>query len=325
MDGELKRGNPFSFAEALLKSDSLDTYRTSIAYYMLTGRKGSRIYTDGNAYLVIAEHPHIDDRLLVFPEINGGGTLTIKVLSDLEVPVGGIQLARYTEEDLSNLQQATSVIPTHKEIELIESDELVMDWKYPVHILNTSLTGELVGKNFHQTRTKFNRVSDRLTILPLDAADAIKAMRAAVMFWAGAMIYADKESGHSLTDFYDVLIKMIECKPHLFDGFVTMDGEEPAGFTVWDKPINGTANAIAGLSRRSIKGMSEFQTVTACRLLAAKGVKGYNLGGSETESLDRHKRQYMPTKSVKVRSLNVYVQSRLAKGLSHFELPGMSV
>ena len=321
MGGDIKQEGGLPFEEALVAKPHVDSYRTSLAYYMLTGRKGSKVYTDGQAYVVVSKHPHIEDRLLLFPEINGNGSLSLRILSDMVIPKNGIQLARYSQEDLNQLQLAARYTPSNMKVDLIQMDETIMDWEYPVHILDTSITAALEGKSFQQVRTKFNGVADRLTIIPLDAEDAIRSMRAAVMFWAGAMIYAGKESGHSLTELYDVLIKMIQLKPEMFNGFVTMDGKEPAGFTIWDKPVDGTVNAIAGLSRRSIKGMSEFQTITACRILEKEGIRGYNMGGSETSELDHHKRKYLPRTSLKLSSYDVRIQNMLTAGVSELALP----
>lgn len=309
------------FFLALAKSGRADSYCNSLAYYMLTARYGARIYTDGSAYLVVAAHPHVEDRLMVFPEVNGTGALTCRVLADMEMPRCGVQLARYTQDDLDALHKASAGVASHKHIELLETNEPIMDWEFPVHILDVEATAAMSGKKFHAVRNNFNRAQDRLSVVPLDAPEALRGMRAAVLIWLASRVYADQESGHSLTAFYDTLIAMIEKKPDMFGGFVTMDGKEPAGFTIWDRPQNGTANAIAGLSRRNINGMSEYQNVMACRMLKEQGVKNYNLGGSETVGLDHHKRLYNPKASFTVKSYEVKIHNRLMAGVKTLGLP----
>jgi hypothetical protein len=85
------------------------------------------------------------------------------------------------------------------------------------------------------------------------------------------------------------------------------------------------ANSLIGLNRSSIKGMSEFQMVTACRTLSAQGVHSYNLGGSERQSLDDYKQKFMPYSAVHLRSYDVSVQDELQSGLHIEALPAYAV
>ena len=65
-------------------------------------------------------------------------------------------------------------------------------------------------------------------------------------------------------------------------------------------------NSFSNIADTSRKGLSEFQMVTACRILKDKGVKLYNFAGSESGSdevddpsnLDAFKRKFRPVRSV---------------------------
>lgn len=322
MHGKLQgEGGLCTLAESFSKGcQREDSFIASLSYYLLTGRKGARLFQDENSQVVIADHPHIEDRLLIFPEIEGDGSLTARLLNEIDIPKNGAQLARYTDEDTSSLLTAAGHLTTGKVIEIQEIEETVMDWQYPIRILDTQETAELKGNRYEKLRNKFNKVSSRLSVLPLSSPNSIAAMRASLMFWAGAVIYSGRETGHSITEFYDVLFNIIRKNPNMLDGFIVMDGEEPAGFNIWDV-TNSTANSLASLSRRSIKGMAEFQNVTACRILNEKGVKTYNMGGSETEGIDRHKLEYLPKRSIKVRSFEINVKNRLLEGIQQIALP----
>lgn len=50
-----------------------DTYLNSPLYYVLTGRKGVWVHEGFGAVMVVCAHPHVADRLLVFPEIGNAG------------------------------------------------------------------------------------------------------------------------------------------------------------------------------------------------------------------------------------------------------------
>ncbi len=297
-----------------------DTYIYSLPYYLLTGRKGASVYSQNDTHLVVCKHPHIDERLMVFPEINGDGTLTMKVLNALDIPKNGIQLARYSQEDFKKLQTAGMSLGNHKGLVFSEIDEAIMDWKYPVHILNTQKTSQLRGNLYEKLRNKFNKASQVLEIVPIEDSKAIKIMRSSLHFWMGMMVYTDKETGHSLGDFYESLFGLIEKYPSAFGGFTVISNGEPAGFTVWDKPAFGVANGIASLSRQSIKGMAEYQMITACKILSEQGVRYYNMGGSETEGLDTHKKEYRPEFSIPLSSYEIS-----ASNLNGFEVQALVI
>lgn len=283
-----------------------DSYVISVPYYLLTGRKGASLYTRGHSSLVVCKHPHIEGRLMVFPEIGAAdGTLTCRVLEALESPPNGIQLARYTDKDFCHLIEAGERLSHNKKYELHEVEEHVMDWKYPVHILNTEQVATLKGNAFDKIRNKYNKASTHLEVLPLTDTKANAIMRSSLMFWVGSMIYTGKETGHDLMEFYTTLFKQIEATPEMYGGFVALSEGAPAGFTIWDKPAAGIANGIASLNHLKIKGMSEFQTITACSMLRAEGVLKYNIGGSETEGLNRHKLEYRPEQSIQLHSYEV--------------------
>lgn len=284
---------------------SADTYIYSLPYYLLTGRKGAFLYSQDKTHVVVCKHPHIEDRLMVFPELNGDGSLTIQVLNALEIPKNGIQLARYTKDNLSKLKKAGESAGNIKRLEFSEIEESIMDWKFPVHILNTHKTADLKGISYDKLRNKFNKASHHLTVVSYEDKDALKIMRSSLHIWMGMMVYADKKTGHSLTEFYEKIFDLMESQPAALGGFALLANGEPAGFTIWDRPAFGVANGLAGLSRYAIKGMAEFQMVTACKILSEQGVNYYNIGGSETLGLNQHKLEYRPEISVPLFSYEI--------------------
>lgn len=286
------------------KDAQIDSFCKSLPYYLLTGRKGLKVFQKDNATVSIAKHPHISDCILVFPEISGDFTLTVQILNRLAQSGLQVQLARYTEENYQNLQRAIEA----NRLKLVQSikirEEDVLDWKYPVHILDTEKVSELKGNKLKNVRHKFNIVASNFNLLPLSHPEAIRSMRSAILLWASGMIFAGNETGHDMTEFYDTLVKHIIAFPSMFDGFAISNGKEALGFSVWDY-TGDTANSLASLSKRSIDGMSEFQKVTACRILSEKGIKRFNLGGSETETLDYFKMKFQPCESIQLSTYDV--------------------
>ena len=279
-----------------------DSYLNAPLYYMLTGRGQVRIHEGYGAVMAVCPHPQVDGRLLVFPEIGPGkGRLAASVLTELEAPSNGIQLARFTEEDIAGLKDALSMRNAGRIETIIKVEETAMDWRYPVHLLDTIKVGAMDGAAFAKIRNKCRQVAGTMAVQPLSEPGMLQAMRAARKYWEGSMMmrghFTDDMSGY-----YDTLFAMIAEWPHLFGGLVFLQGKRPVGFTVHDRPFNGTANMFANISDASITGLADYQVVATCRALGSTGTKSLNFGGSETESLDLFKRKFLPHKTVTVYS-----------------------
>ena len=281
-----------------------DSFVTSVPYYLSTCRKGWDTYTRNGATVSVCAHPHVDGQLLIFPEIDGDFSLTVDILNQLAKTGKEVRLARYTSNDLKGLQEAIGRDCKSAIASIQLTPEDIMDWKYPSHILDTAKVSNLSGREFGKLKNKFNKVNGMFDEISLSHPDAIKQIRGSVYIWVGLMIATGNESGHDMTSFYDTLVQHIKDFPSMFDGFVLSHKGEPVGFTIWDKQ-GPTANALAGLSRRSIAGMSEYQTVRACEELNRQGVQRYNLGGSETSALDKFKLKFRPVESIKMDSYRI--------------------
>jgi hypothetical protein len=288
------------------QSLQIDSYLKSLPYFLLTGRKGFYFFRNDETSLSVAIHPHKENTLVVFPEYGGKGDLTLDVLTEFSRTGFDVQLARYTEKDYENLQGALA----RAKQEVIQSisikEEDLLDWRYPTRILDTAAVADLQGKKFEKIRNKFNKVAQNsdYQVIPLVHHEAEKVIRATIFHWLGCLAYVGRHTGEDVSGFYHALLENISQHPLLFDGFAIKTDREAVGFTVWDVTGN-TANALAGLTQRNIPGMSEFQTVTACRILDDQGVNFYNLGGSETASLDQYKLKFHPVESIKMFSCDV--------------------
>ncbi|PZQ45742.1 MAG: hypothetical protein DI551_06585 [Micavibrio aeruginosavorus] len=282
-----------------------DSFVNSLPYYLLTSRNKAQIYTNGHSHVVTAHHPHQNGTIMIFPEIGDGASLTADILTGFAHKPETVMLARYTMKDLEKLQQGLAAKVESPDITFTRIEDHSLDWIYPSHIIDTKTTSEMQGGEFEKLRNKFNKVVNTVSIEPLSSPTATRSIKAALHFWIGSLIATGDENAQDKMGFYECLINNIQKYPGLFDGFVVHNGCEPVGFTVWDVVMDDTANSLASLSRRSIKGLSEFQIVTACRKLNEQGIGFYNMGGSETKNLDLHKLKFRPTESVEMASYQI--------------------
>ena len=253
----------------------------------------------------MCNHPHIDDRLLVFPEIGKADyAFTASVLSTISPPHNGVQLARYTRENLRTLQQQIKKFSHGPISDIVEAEEDIMDWRCPVRILDTEKVIAMDGAAFVKIRNKVRKAGQNITCTPLEPDNGLRAMKAVLKFWEGNMILHAKDT-EDMPDLYLELLKIIGNYPDNIHGLIFYKEKRPVGFTIWDKPYGDTANIFVNLGDTAITGLSDFQVVSTCRHLYDEGIKYINMGGSELESLDAFKAKFQPAKTIEIFSADV--------------------
>lgn len=287
----------------------------SAAYYLLTGRDGLWLHEGYGSCLVTCLHPHIPERLLVFPEIgDSNGRLAAHVLNTIDSPKNGIQLARHTAQDIQCVNQAMTGLPCARKFKIVVRPEKVLDWLYPVHILDTDVVTAMHGSAFQKIRGKYRQAEAGIRVLSLRDDNTLRMMRACLKYWEGSMIFAAKDEGaDDLLSYYDTLFAMVMAWPEMFGGLVFLQGRKPVGFTVWDMPARskeaaGCGNLLANLSDITVTGLSEFMVVETCRHLRESGIERINFGGSENEGLDTFKRKFQPAESLQLCSADIVYQ-----------------
>lgn len=300
--------NSYGTLKALLAGKheiSADSYINSPLYYRITGRKGAKIYHNESSCVVTCHHPHIRSRSIVFPETGRADyKLTANVLNLMEEPENGIQLARITSEQIDRLRDELSKLNSSKAIELRPFDETYLDWRYPVRILDTRKVAEMKGPRFAKIRNKTRIAAQNVREIGFRQTDALRAMRAALKYWEGSMIFSSKETD-SMAEFYEEFFDILNDYKNCCDGLIYLQGRKPVGFSVWEEMDKTMANLFINLGDSSITGLSDFQIVTSCKKLHEKGIARLNLGGSEIESLDRFKAKYQPVRSLPLFSADV--------------------
>ncbi len=298
----------------------IDSYLYSPLYYLITGRKGAWLYRNNYSSLIICNHPHIQKRLMIFPEIGlADYSLTASVLGMLDFPKNGIQLSRYTNEDLKKLKQSLEILNQYKTYEIKPIEELIMDWRFPIHILDTQKVASLEGKRFGSIRTRYNKAKSSITFASISAKSDLNALRAVLKFWEGNMILKGKDS-KDMAEFYLTLFELIKIHPESINGLLFMNDRRPVGFCIWDQPKEDTANSLVNLGDTNISGLSDYQTVVLCQILIARGIQFLNLGGSETVGLNDFKVKFRPAFSIDVLSAEIKLKKTGNNPIERFEI-----
>lgn len=285
------------YLDCSLRPLPTDSFLLSPAYYALTGRRGAWLCERNDNKVVICQHPHFDNHLMIFPEIGAGdGSLIASLISQLNPQTHTIQLARFCQDRLNAVEHHLK----KQGLILRQEVEKVMDWQYPLHILDTEKIARLDGSDFRNIRQKYRKI-DRAKVKKISLQDetALRALKACTKYWQGNQILYNKMTDAPDDGFYQALFSCLEHHPSLFDGFLLFYNERIAGFSIWDTPThNETVNLIANLVDIHWAGLAEYQLVTTCDILQKKGIRFLNRGGSEQKGLDDFKKKFSPVKSI---------------------------
>ncbi len=299
----------FEFLKSTLSGEDkakLDSYLNSPLYYMITGRRGAYVYRGEHSLFVLCDHPHIEDRKIIFPELGKADyELTASFLNTEKPPKNGFQLARYTEEDLKALRKRLAEITYSPVSGIVLTEETALDWRYPVRILDTETVSKMEGGNFKTLRKRFKKHNGDIECVPLNAENGLRYMRAALKFWEGAMIMDEKDTP-DMSDFYHEYFKIVEQNPEQTKGLLFKQGHRPLGFCAWDQTQQDTANSFINVGDfKNVNGLSDYQTVILCIKLLENGIRRLNLGGSELQSLDSFKAKFKPVATLPLLSADV--------------------
>jgi len=106
-------------------------------------------------------------------------------------------------------------------------------------------------------------------------------------------------------DYYDALLQLAADEHTELDGLLFRLGDLPVGLSVWHIGVDGVANQLVSLCDTGWMYLSQAKVIWTTRYLSCRGINSLNLGGSETESLDRFKRQFLPASSIQGQSADL--------------------
>ena len=290
--------------EILNRQSWVDPYAGSAAYHGMTGRRGLWIAAQDGAFMLIAKHPAKPDKLLLYPPVGEHWhRIAGLVLRDVAALPGGFQFARVPYSEVKYAMVfAAGVAPR---TEQTQAHEDALDWRYPVHVLDTAAVAAHSGSAFRDFRKNVGRVdAARVRIEPLYPERHRGAVQAIARAWVTTKGEHDPAALDALLEPYRRLLDLMADLP-IKGRLYCLDGR-PAGFAIWEETdrARGIANSLADLTDRQTKGMSEFVYADMCNAIRQSGFDAVCIGGSEERGLDAFKRKMQPVRSVQLTSLH---------------------
>lgn len=299
----------YGLLKSLLSSrDEPDTYLTTPNYYCYTGRNGLWVYQDGEEFIVLCWHPNTAGEILVFPQfICPTSDILFQLLDFIPVPPVGVRLAR--------IGAGTNLAQDHRSggarcVALRGCEETVLDWKYPVHILDTAKVAALVGGKYMHMRNRLRQLKgNKVEVVAFDAVAHSRALENLLHRWAKHNAAVEGEYAELYAP-YDSLFSWSMEKESGLEGLMVFVDDTLQAVGLWDvcNPRRDTANLFVNFCNVTLPGLSELLIVKSCERLQANGVAYLNLGGSETPGLDNFKRKFDPAFSLDLRSYQVLIE-----------------
>ncbi|MFA4994106.1 MAG: hypothetical protein WC521_02250 [Bdellovibrionales bacterium] len=299
------------FSELLSSENDADSYLTSSAYYAFTGRNGLWVYQEGASFIPFCWHPNVPGEILVFPARGSySASILHNFLQTIPEPPCGLRLARV--KGGSFVMEETSPMATKlgQSVVFAPVIEHVLDWKYPVRVLSTDLVSKMEGPNFRHVRNHIRQILLKnpeirnLRDVPSTLLDRF------IVEWAGNAATTVYEIS-DLVNLYRTIMSLSDDPALNVEGLVVLINGRVEALNMWDvsNPNNPTANRFVNLCNTAYSGLADFVMNRTAKCLFAQGIKYLNIGGAETESLDRFKRKFMPAYSIGLHSVEVEFQS----------------
>ncbi len=309
----------FSLLRDLLAGDDdEDSFLTSPVYYAFTGRLGLWLYRRRGAFLPVCWHPNLPGVVLVFP-LRGRPNATIlnDLLHDMPEPPQGVRYSRMRPDAdaaaLLNRVENTA----RRELTLEPMIEPILDWRFPIQILQTGRVAALSGGKYMHVRNRMRQLKGcDVKIKPFSAAGHRRAQAGLLHRWANHNA-ANRDEYESLSAPYESLFAWSLEKDSGLSGLMIFVDDALQAIGLWDvsNAERKTANLFANFCNVGINGLSEMLIVKSCEALSAQGVGYLNLGGSETANLDRFKAKFDPALSLERCSLDIAIHDEAAKPL----------
>jgi hypothetical protein len=283
-------------------------------YYWFTGRHGFWKYAHPDMTLFFCRHPNAPDDFLVFlPFVHENTTpesleTVASFLVKLALFTKRIQLARIPSELapqlISGLNQFSALGITYTQL---EEDRL--DWRYPLHILSTQMTGkEPVTWQLPRFRQGLNQLKPHFIVSkPFDVSEK-EVISAFFYEWAQLRNMPDIEEAVAP---YQALLSLLVDEINQLGSLLFYKDEKLVGISVWETCTPTMALLHTNIANVFPKGLPHFLIRETCAYLYDTGIEYVNLGGSETPGLDQFKKSFGPFESVSLCSIDCLVQAPL--------------
>lgn len=272
-------------------SSAVDSYIYSPIYYFFTGRRGLFVYDYRGTKTFMCWHPNVFNTLLIFPPLSlNQQAHDVEPLTELvkKLPKKEnieIHLCRINNEFQQKLKKHENIFAPYQ--------ETVLDWIYPVYLLDTTLVKGLKGKYFQQVRQRLNQLD--VTPFHMETLD-IKKHYDEIIELTKDWGKHHTDTNYSIEDLIyptQTLLNLFLLKNSNLTGQLIYHHNKLKSFAIWDS-MGNLANEFAIAADKEIEGLSEYQMYNMCVQLENDGIKKVNIGGSETSGLDRFKKKFSP-------------------------------
>ena len=287
-----------------------DSYLTSPLYYAYTGRKGLWLYREHNTFIPFCWHPNVTGRILVFPTLGAKNETALhNMLFQFPMPPAGLYLARnkVAFDGVKTLISSRN----QRHILLTSKTETVLDWQYPVRVLDTAQVANMVGHDFMHIRNRYRQT--RKYSVESRSLQTCSSLEINKFIWRwseqSSLSSFDIEAAASP---YLAITDLVQNRNFDAHGLAFFVNGSIQSIVAWDisNQHTPTANIFINLTNTAYKGLSEYGLQAAAKTLSDNNIKYMNLGGSETKSLDDYKNKYVPAYSLDLTSIDVSIRSK---------------
>ena len=236
--GSLARLRSHAAALSEKARSTYDSYSLSPAYYALTGRMGGSVIERADTITVTCRHPNVARVQLIFPEIAEDPTYAVGLRVAAETIRRGLvpQFARLTDNHRSMLLDASKSLAQNG-WEFFEFEEDVLDWKFPVHVLDTSLVAAREGGQYKRLRQQLKKIDrSRLSVIEYCHRAHSDAVDGLLTIWAQARNHVQ----YSVDQIVSPVVKLLQMDVQNVEGLrrelLLVDGQV-SGLCVWEEPV----------------------------------------------------------------------------------------
>jgi hypothetical protein len=278
------------------ESTSRDPSMHSLAYILMTARKGLYAFAGQHTMVLFSRHPNLENTYIIFPPNSDAQLADVLTLATiLKARNYKVELIRVTEDQIA---------PHFKDLGREAITEEVLDYKFPVHIIKTENLLALKGRKLLKFRNKINAIhKEPVEIFPADfSKSGISLMKEITKEWS-LIVFKEDQMEHASYIFYvlDNLVRIPDLQ-----GLIAFYNGIPSGFTLWENPHSNynTATSLIHCNMHK-RGLSELLHYEMARKLHKKGVEYVSLGGAENKGLDDFKRKMNPCMSLPLKTMQL--------------------
>lgn len=280
------------FAQAV----SADPAMHSPAYIKMTSRKGLFGYRGELSTIFFSLHPNDLNTYIIYPPEEISGYQDINYLTDMlgkrNKAIEIIRVPQDSVEEAAKITGASRVLETR------------LDYRYPVHLIDTQALASLNGAALAKFRGKVKAANrDYITVREIEFSEQDKQVMQGVLNQWASQRFSINAGEH--TDYMHFFLDSMFYDDNL-KGLISFNHNDPNGFTIWETPLShyDTANAIIHCSFGG-RGVSELLHYHMAKDLANNDIPYLSLGGAEEKGLDNFKRKMNPIRSLYLETLQL--------------------